>query len=60
MSKESVVIVNGARTPMGGLQGALAAATAPELASTAIAAAVERSGIQAEDVDEVFAGFDVA
>lgn len=56
MSKESVVIVNGARTPMGGLQGALAAATAPELASTAIAAAVERSGIQAEDVDEVFMG----
>jgi len=41
---------------MGGLQGALSGATAPELASTAIAAAVERSGIAAADVDEVFMG----
>ena len=56
MSRDYVVIVNGARTPMGGLQGALAAATAPELASTAIAAAVERSGVAAADVDEVFMG----
>ena len=56
MSTESVVIINGARTPMGGLQGALSGATAPELASTAIAAAVERSGIAAADVDEVFMG----
>ena len=42
MSNDSVVIIDGARTPMGGLQGSLAAATAPELASTAIAAAIER------------------
>lgn len=56
MSKNSVVIVSGARTPMGGLQGSLAGATAPELASTAIAAAVERGGIDAADVDEVFMG----
>ena len=56
MSNDSVVIVNGARTPMGGLQGSLAAVTAPELASTAIAAAVERSGIDAADIDEVFMG----
>ena len=56
MSKNSVVIANGARTPMGGLQGSLASATAPELASTAIAAAVTRSGINAAEVDEVFLG----
>ncbi len=56
MSKDFVVIVNGARTPMGGLQGDLALATAPELGSTAIAAAVERSGVDAADVDEVFMG----
>lgn len=56
MSKNTVVIIDGARTPMGGLQGALANATAPELASTAIAAAVKRSGIEAADVDEVFMG----
>jgi acetyl-CoA C-acetyltransferase len=56
MSQESVVIVSGARTPMGGLQGSLADATAPELGATAIAAAVERSGIDAADIDEVFMG----
>jgi acetyl-CoA C-acetyltransferase len=56
MSNDCVVIVNGARTPMGGLQGSLSAATAPELASTAIAAAVERAGVDAADVDEVFMG----
>ncbi len=56
MSKNTVVIIDGARTPMGGLQGALANATAPELASTAIAAAVKRSGIEPADIDEVFMG----
>ena len=53
---EAVVIVSGARTPMGGLQGELAELTAPQLGSTAIAAAVERSGIDAADIDEVFMG----
>ncbi len=38
MSKDSVVIVDGARTPMGGLLGSLSAVPAPELATTAIAA----------------------
>jgi acetyl-CoA C-acetyltransferase len=56
MSKQSVVIVSGARTPMGGLQGVLASASAPELASTAIASAIERGGIDAADIDEVFMG----
>ncbi|MFT5332958.1 MAG: acetyl-CoA C-acetyltransferase [Halioglobus sp.] len=56
MSKDSVVIVDGARTPMGGLQGSLAAASAPELGTTAIAAAIERSGVSAADIDEVFMG----
>lgn len=56
MSKDFVVIVNGARTPMGGLQGDLALATAPELGSAAIAAAVDRSGVDTADVDEVFMG----
>ncbi|RLA57312.1 MAG: acetyl-CoA C-acetyltransferase [Gammaproteobacteria bacterium] len=56
MSNDAIVIVNGARTPMGGLLGSLSAVAAPELASTAIAAAVARSGIDAADVDEVFMG----
>ena len=56
MSNDSIVIVDGARTPMGGLLGSLSAVAAPELASTAIAAAIARSGIEAADVDEVFMG----
>ncbi|MEC7119018.1 MAG: acetyl-CoA C-acyltransferase [Pseudomonadota bacterium] len=53
---ESVVIVNGARTAMGGFQGSLAAVTAPELGAVAIQAAVERAGIAPEDVQEVIMG----
>ncbi len=53
---ESVVIVNGARTAMGGFQGALASVSAPELGATAIKAAVERAGIAATDVQEVIMG----
>ena len=56
MSDETVVIVDGARTPMGGLQGSLSAVAATELASTAVAATLERSGVEAEAVDEVFMG----
>ena len=56
MSSDNVVIVNGARTPMGGLQGSLSAVSAPDLAATAIAAAVERSQLAPADIDEVFMG----
>jgi acetyl-CoA C-acetyltransferase len=56
MSKDSVVIIDGARTPMGGLQGCLAEVPAPELGATAIAATVARSGVPAQDIDEVFMG----
>ncbi len=56
MSNESVVIVNGARTPMGGLLGNLSSVPATELAVTAISAAVERSGVDGADIDEVFMG----
>lgn len=56
MSNDSIVIVNSARTAMGGFQGVLSAATAPELGATAIKAAIERAGIQADEVDEVIMG----
>jgi acetyl-CoA C-acetyltransferase len=56
MSNESVVIVNGARTPMGGLSGALSSVPAPDLAATAISATLECSGVDAADIDEVFMG----
>ena len=53
---ESVVIVNGARTAMGGFQGVLAGVSAPDLGATAIRAAVQRAGLQPSDVEEVIMG----
>ena len=53
---EAIYIVGGARTPMGGLMGNLAAVPATDLGSTAIRAAVERASISAASVDEVFMG----
>ena len=56
MSQESVVIVSGARTPMGGLQGSLSAVSAVELGAVAIKAAVERAGVDINSIDEAFVG----
>lgn len=53
---ESIVIVSGARTAMGGFQGSLASSTAPELGAVVIRAAVERAGLQATDIQEVIMG----
>ena len=51
-----VVIVSAARTPVGAFQGALASLTAPRLGAIAIKAALERAGVAAAQVDEVFLG----
>ena len=51
---QDVVIAGAARTPMGALQGALAAADAPLLGGTAIRAALNDAG--AETADEVVMG----
>jgi len=56
MTQDSVVIIGGARTPMGGLQGALSSISAPELGSVAITEALARSAVETADVDEVFMG----
>lgn len=56
LEQNAVVIVSGARTPMGGFQGDLAAVTSPELGAAVIKAAIERAGIAAEQVDEVIMG----
>lgn len=56
MSNDAIVIVNGARTPMGAFQGALKDVSATDLGATAIKAAVERAGVSAESVDEVIMG----
>ncbi len=50
------VILAGARTPIGKLSGALAGFSAMDLGGFAIAAALERAGVAAEDVDYVFMG----
>ena len=54
--KDSIVILGMARTPMGGFQGVLKDVSAPVLGSFAIRAALERSGVMAENVDEVLMG----
>lgn len=51
-----IVIVNGARTAMGGFQGSLSGLTAPELGAAVIKAAVSRAGLQPSDVEEVIMG----
>ena len=53
---ESIVIVAATRTPMGSFQGDLAPLSANELGSVAIKAAVERAGLQPQQVDEVIFG----
>lgn len=50
------VILAATRTPIGKFRGSLASLSATELGSAAIAAAVERSGVRREDVDEVIMG----
>ena len=51
-----VVILAGARTPQGRLNGALASFTAVELGAKAIAGALERSGVGVAEVDYVIMG----
>ena len=56
MSQDSVVIVGAARTPMGGMMGALSDVRAPDLCASAIKAAMERAGVSGTDIDEVVMG----
>jgi acetyl-CoA C-acetyltransferase len=57
MSKsDPIVIVGMARTPIGGFQGVLKDVSGPKLGSAAIRAALERSGVPTEDIDEVLMG----
>lgn len=51
-----IVIVNGARTAMGGFQGALAPLTATDLGAVTIKEAIYRSGLQPTDIEEVIMG----
>ncbi len=51
-----IVILAGARTPFGNLGGALADLSATDLAVAAAEAAIERSGVSRESIDEVVFG----
>lgn len=55
-SPNDIVFLSATRTPMGGMLGSLASLTAPELAATAIRAAIERAGIEADSIDEGIMG----
>ena len=54
--EDSIVIVSGARTPMGGFGGVFSGFSAIDLGAEAIKAAVAKSGIDSTDVDEVYMG----
>ena len=51
-----VVIVSAVRTPIGRIRGALAAVRPDDLAALVVRAAVERAGIDAEIIEEVYLG----
>ena len=53
---EEVYIVSAIRTPIGSFGGSLSGFTAVELGSKAIKGALERAGVNAEEVNEVFMG----
>jgi acetyl-CoA acyltransferase 2 len=55
-SDSDVVILAGARTPFGNLGGTLAELTATDLGVAAATAAIARSGIRAERIDDVVFG----
>ena len=54
--QDPIVIVGAARTPIGSFQGELKDATAPELGAAAIRAALQRSRVEAEAIEEVVFG----
>jgi acetyl-CoA C-acetyltransferase len=55
-STDPVVIRSYARTPMGGMQGALGEVSATDLGATAVRAAVERSGVDSADIERIYMG----
>ncbi len=51
-----VVIVSAVRSPIGKIRGALSAVRPDDLAAHVVAAAVERAGIEPEQIEEVYLG----
>lgn len=56
VSLNDVVIVSAVRTPIGSFQGSLSSLSATELGGIAVKGAVEKAGITADKVNEVYMG----
>src|SRR5438045_9527323 len=56
MTTETPVILSAVRTPIGKFQGGLAGFSAPELGGKAVAEAIRRAGLEAEQIDEAILG----
>jgi acetyl-CoA C-acetyltransferase len=53
---DPIVILSTARTPMGSMQGALSDVSATDLGATVVKAAVERAGINGDEIDRIYMG----
>ena len=53
---KDVVIISGVRTPIGRFQGGLKSFPATQLGALAVKAAVERAGLEPQQIDEVIMG----
>jgi acetyl-CoA C-acetyltransferase len=56
MAIAEAFIVSAARTPIGSFQGSLSTLSAPALGAVALAGALQRGGVAAERIDEVYMG----
>lgn len=56
MATDPIVILSYARTPMGSMQGSLAALSASELGARAVEAAVARAGVDAAAIERIYMG----
>jgi len=53
---DPIVFLSYARTPMGSFQGSLAGASATDLGTTAVKAAIERAGVAGDQVERIYMG----
>jgi acetyl-CoA C-acetyltransferase len=56
LKENPVYILSASRTPIGSLGGSLSSLTAPQLGVTAVKHAIEKAGISADKVEEVYLG----
>src|SRR5690349_3006131 len=56
MDNDRIVVLDGARTPIGSFGGAFKDVPGVELGATAVKAALDRAGVAADDVEEVVMG----